>query len=298
MTDVARVTAQAKVNLLLRVLAKDVGGYHSIETILLRLDLGDDVRVRLTSGRSLDCTGPMLPAVGLGPTEQNLAYRAAAAYASATGWPDGFAIEIDKRIPVAAGLGGGSADAGAVLRALDALSPHPPGPAPARVGNAPRRADVPFMTVESPMALAWGRGERLLALPAPSARPVLLVVPDFGVSAKDAYTWLSADRGDFVAMAETEVFDLSVFASWDGLARVARNDLEAPVVRRHPFIGETVEDLRAMSTVAMMSGSGSTVFAVFDQLFAGMAAGSGPGVTCIATSTSERVLPVRVESLG
>jgi 4-diphosphocytidyl-2-C-methyl-D-erythritol kinase len=249
----ARVIAQAKINLLLRVLARDVGGYHSIETILLRLDLGDDVRVRITPDRSLDCTGSALPAGGLGPVEKNLAYRAAASYANATGWPQGFAIEINKRIPVAAGLGGGSADAGAVLRALDALSPNPLGPRLVELAT-PLGADVPFMTITSPMALAWGRGERLLALPAPSVRRDLLVVPDFGVSAKDAYAWLSADRGDY--MPETEVFDPELFSGWDGLARVARNDLEAPVVRRHPLIGEFVAGLRKAGLLAMMSGSG------------------------------------------
>ena len=290
MSKVAQVTAQAKINLLLRVLARDVGGYHSIETILLRLDLGDDVRVRVTAGRSLDCTGRALPAGGLGPIEENLAYRAAAAYANATGWPKGFAIEIDKHIPVAAGLGGGSADAGAVLRALDALSPNPLGDRLLELAT-PLGADVPFMTIESPMALAWGRGERLLALPAPDARDVLLIVPDFGVSAKDAYAWLSADRGDY--LPETEVFDPNLFAGWDGLVRVARNDLEAPVVRRHPLIGEMVGGLRRACPLAMMSGSGSTVFGVFDETFGADAGGSG--VTCIGTSTSERVLPVITE---
>lgn len=290
MSQVARVTAQAKINLLLRVLARDVGGYHSIETVLLRLDLGDDVRVRITAGRSLDCSGPTLPTGGLGPIEQNLAYRAAAAYASATGWPHGFAIEIDKHIPVAAGLGGGSADAGAVLRALDALSPNPLGARLLELAT-PLGADVPFMTIESPMALAWGRGERLLALPAPEARDVLLIVPNFGVSAKDAYSWLSTDRGDYVP--ETELFELGSFANWDSIAAVARNDLEAPVVRRHPLIGEFVGGLRRACPLAMMSGSGSTVFCVFDETF-GADAG-GPGMTCIATSTSERVLPVVTE---
>jgi len=128
MTSSARVVAQAKVNLVLRVLAREAGGYHSIETVFLRLDLGDDVEVRIAaSGRSLTCTGPAMPEAGLGPVEKNLAYRAAALYQEASGWPAGFAIEIGKRIPVGAGLGGGSADAGAVLRCLDALAPRPLG---------------------------------------------------------------------------------------------------------------------------------------------------------------------------
>src|SRR5215510_9881815 len=120
MSAEASVVAQAKVNLRLRVLARESSGFHSIETIFLRLDLGDDVRVRVRRAeRSIDCSGPAMPTEGLGAAEQNLAYRAAVAYADATGWPSGFAIEITKQIPVGGGMGGGSADAGAVLRVLD-----------------------------------------------------------------------------------------------------------------------------------------------------------------------------------
>ena len=124
MSPCARVAAQAKVNLLLRVLAREQSGYHSIETVFLRIGISDDVVIRTgdgVQGRSIDCTGEAMPESGLGAPDENLAYRAAVAYSSATGWPASFAIEIVKRIPVGAGLGGGSADGGAVLRALDAM---------------------------------------------------------------------------------------------------------------------------------------------------------------------------------
>ena len=117
MSPCARVAAQAKVNLLLRVLAREQSGYHSIETVFLRIGLTDDVVVRADDdvhGRSIDCAGEAMPESGLGAPDENLAYRAAIAYASATGWPAGFAIEIVKRIPVGAGLGGGVV-AGSVL---------------------------------------------------------------------------------------------------------------------------------------------------------------------------------------
>jgi 4-diphosphocytidyl-2-C-methyl-D-erythritol kinase len=162
-TPVARVSAQAKINLILRVLAREASGYHSIESVFLRLDLADQVTVRIAPGRTLDCHGATLPTAGLGPMERNLAFRAAVAYAEAVGWPSGFSIDVDKRIPVGAGLGGGSADAGAVLRALDALSPTPLGSRLVELAT-PLGADVPFMTIDSPMALAWGRGERLFPL--------------------------------------------------------------------------------------------------------------------------------------
>ena len=125
MTLLARVAAQAKVNLLLHVLAREASGYHSIETVFQRLDLADDVAVRIArrDARSTAAVRrcPRSDSVrpnGISPFAPRLAY------ADATGWPDGFAIELVKHIPAGGGLGGGSADAGAVLRALDALAPH------------------------------------------------------------------------------------------------------------------------------------------------------------------------------
>ena len=139
----ASVIAQAKVNLLLKVLAREADGYHQLETLFCRLALGDVVTVHaVPHGRSLDCVGPTMPPGGLGKVEDNLAWRAAAAFVDAAGWPDGFAIEITKHIPVGGGLGGGSADAGAVLRALNALAPTPLSPARLLHVSAQLGADV------------------------------------------------------------------------------------------------------------------------------------------------------------
>jgi 4-diphosphocytidyl-2-C-methyl-D-erythritol kinase len=288
----ARVIAQAKINLVLRVLARESTGYHSIETVMLRLDLGDRVRVRVASGRALDATGPAMPRDGLGPVEKNLAFRAAATYADATGWPSGFAIEIEKRIPVGGGLGGGSADAGAVLRALDALSPNPLGSALVELAT-PLGADVPFMTIESPMALAWGRGERLLPLHPLDTRAVVLAIPDFSVSTADAYAWLSNDRGTYAPVAS--VLAPESLATWESVAPIAMNDFEHVVARRHPTIARLVERLSGMGAlISMMSGSGSSVFGVFSS-DAGVTAGLAPGVQAIETRTSERVFRVELE---
>src|SRR5215210_4269971 len=103
----ARVHAQAKVNLHLRVLSKEESGFHSIETIYHRIELADELAIRIEADgrRVLDVQG-----ADLGPAESNLAYRAALAYADACGWPPGFSIELDKKIPAGAGLGGGSSD--------------------------------------------------------------------------------------------------------------------------------------------------------------------------------------------
>ena len=127
------------------------------------------------AGRST-ALGDVIPPDGLGPVEWNLAWRAAVAFADATGWPNDFAIEIQKRIPVAGGLGGGSADAAAVLRCLNALAPAPLSRDELLAIAAPLGADVPFLTMEAPLALAWGRGERLLALDPLPSRAVTLVV--------------------------------------------------------------------------------------------------------------------------
>src|SRR3954471_5603586 len=192
----ARVAAQAKVNLRLKILAQEVDGYHSIETIFARIDLADDVVVRVGKpGKSVDCRG-----ADIGPPEKNLAYRAAVAYEAATGWPDSFAIEITKRIPAGGGLGGGSPDAGAVLRALDALSPHPLGPRLVTLA-AELGSDVPFLTLDTPFALAWSRGERLMPLPTLPWHPVVIITPPAGIATADAYSWVAESRMGFAATA-------------------------------------------------------------------------------------------------
>jgi 4-diphosphocytidyl-2-C-methyl-D-erythritol kinase len=292
----ARVRAQAKVNLLLHVLAREASGYHSIETIFQRLDLADDVRVTIGEGRTLDCHGAAIPAAGLGAVEANLAYRAAVAYSDATGWPSGFAIELEKRIPVGAGLGGGSADAGAVLRALDALAPNPLGPRIIEIASA-LGADVPFMTTESPMALGWGRGERLHPLPVLESRPVLIIVPDFPIPTSAAYAWVSADRGSYEPAAT--VITPESIATWEGIAALGSNDFESAVARRHPIIAELLDELRAADALlTLMSGSGSTVYGVFADAPDAAAIARSVGLTTIPTRTSDRVCRVEVENRG
>jgi 4-diphosphocytidyl-2-C-methyl-D-erythritol kinase len=262
-----QVQAQAKVNLRLRVLEREPGGYHQLETIFLRIALADLVRVRvLPSGRSLDCAGPAIPTVGLGPVEKNLAWRAATAYADASGWPRGFAIAIEKHIPVGGGLGGGSADAGAVLRALDAIAPRPLGEAGLVSLAASLGSDVPFLASALTSAIGRGRGERLEPLPAPPVRPLVLVIPPFAVNTGEAYGWVAAARAaGALPMHADPPLDAGALGRWDALARVAANDFEPVVAARHPSIATAVRALRdAGATIAMMSGSGSTVFGVFE----------------------------------
>lgn len=292
------VAAQAKVNLRLRILARETSGFHQLETLLLRLELADTVVVRRTpSTRSLDVTGADDAAIG--PTERNLAWRAAIAYCDVAGWSDGFAIELEKRIPIGGGLGGGSADAGAVLRAMDAMSARPLGEAALLRIAFTLGADVPFVTSGHAYALAWGRGERLLGLKAPPRRGVALIVPDFGVSTREAYSWLEAPRASSVPLGDTGgMLTPALLGDWTRLAALAVNDFEPVVVTRHPILADLLDGLRGMGCApAMMSGSGSVVFGVMPADSPSVTFGHRPGeapppVRGLATASAERVEPV------
>jgi 4-diphosphocytidyl-2-C-methyl-D-erythritol kinase len=293
-----QVAAQAKLNLRLRILAREASGFHQLETLLLRVDLADVIRVRrTTSARSLDVSGDADPAV-IGPTERNLAWRAAVAYADVAGWTDGFALELEKRIPIGGGLGGGSADAGAVLRAMDAMAKRPLGEAALLRIAFTLGADVPFLTTAHPFALAWGRGERLLALKAPPSRPVVLLVPSFGVNTKEAYRWLESPRASSMPLGDvTGILKPSALGSWKHIAALAVNDFEPVVSTRHPEIAALAHGLRDMGCApAMLSGSGSVVFGVhpgenFGVRFVDAHEGE-TSVRAVVTRTSDRVEPV------
>lgn len=264
----ARAMAQAKVNLALRVLAREESGFHQIETVFQRLALADLVTVRQSASRTLDvrfAEGTRI--TDLGPVEQNLAWRAADAYAAIAGSPRGWAIEIEKRIPVGGGLGGGSADAAAVLRALDALAARPLGTS-ALVDIAARLgADVAFLASDSELALAWGRGERMLDLPPLAPAAVLLVVPDFGVHTGHAYAALAAHRAAGGVQAGATWRSPRSLGSWSAVAADAVNDFEPVVFEQHPALATVRAQLAGLpqTVLAMMSGSGSTLFAVQAQ---------------------------------
>jgi 4-diphosphocytidyl-2-C-methyl-D-erythritol kinase len=251
-----KTLAQAKLNLALRVLGKLSNGYHSIETVFIRLELGDGVEVRTTSGkRSLECDS-----MRDWPPEKNLAYRAASAYADETGWPKGFELEIVKNIPIGGGLGGGSADAAAVLRILNELSSKPL--ATERLLELAGRigSDVPFLASGFVMALAWGRGEKLLGLPPLPPRDVRLFVPPYGVPTGDAYAALSAARG--AGPARTAGLTAEMFSDWESAAANSKNDFEAVVRRSRVEIDKWLKTGERFRLFCRLSGSGSTVFLV------------------------------------
>ena len=257
----ARVEAQAKLNLFLRVLAREESGYHLIETLFQRIALADTVTVRTdVAGRSLDCDD-----AATGPADKNLGWRAATVFAAATGWPAGFAIEITKRIPVGGGLGGGSADGAAVLRALNALAPAPLGPGPLSDLAFELGADVPYLLGAHALALGTGRGERLLGLTALPARAVLLLVPPFGVASREAFAWHAESRGGGSPPSRRDALVVPSPLDWDAVANQSTNDLEGCVFGRHPQLAELRDALdRSGARLARMTGSGSTIFGVYD----------------------------------
>jgi 4-diphosphocytidyl-2-C-methyl-D-erythritol kinase len=295
----ARVEAQAKLNLFLRVLAREESGYHQIETLFCRIALSDTVTVRAGgASRRIDVTGDRVPAHGLGPAEDNLAWRAAAAYADATGFPSGFEITIEKRIPVGGGLGGGSADAGAVLRALNTLNPDPITTSALLQLAASLGSDVPFVTQDrSTLALAWGRGERLMPLPALPSSAVWLLIPSVAVSTADAYGWLHP-----LSQRASGAIEPSQLVDWNAVAALASNDLEAAVGARVPIIGILLANLRQPETlgllgpspIVVMTGSGSTVAVISGERpkMAFQAPPAIAGVDVVETETSPFVEPV------
>jgi len=253
------VSAHAKANVLLRILARETSGFHQLETLFTLLELADELTVeRIASGIDLAVEG-----AETGPVEANLAYRAAAMVLDATGRSFGVRMHLPKQIPVGAGLGGGSADGAAALHAVNALAGnavprHEMLQFAARLGS-----DVPFLASGVPFALAWGRGERMFRLPPPPAAPALLVIPPFGVNTGKAYELLSQGR-DWSQGRGSVVLEHDALTTWGGIARLGGNDFEVPVFGTEPGLRALFERLCATRPLlARLSGSGSALIAIY-----------------------------------
>ena len=260
MTEPLSGPAHAKANLFLRVLHRETGGFHGIETLFCRLDLADELVVQRTDapGVTVEVDGP-----DTGPPDANLAVRAAHAVLDATGRRFGVHIALTKRIPIGAGLGGGSADAATALALVNQLAGNAIPRAELLHQAAHLGADVPFCLSGASLALAWDHGERMLALPALPAAPALLLTPPVAVSTRDAYAWLDAARGDAVRRGAL-CLDPSALAGWSDVARMAGNDFESVVFGRLPAVREAFEAMaRTRPLLCRMTGSGSTVIAVY-----------------------------------
>lgn len=257
--DRVQAHAHAKVNLLLRILARETSGYHQIETVFQLLELTDDLEVtRSAAGVTLDVHGP-----DLGPVADNLAVRAAELVLDATGRKFGVAITLTKRIPVRAGLGGGSSDAAAVLHAVNALAGHAvPRQELLQLGTR-LGADVAFFASGAKAAVAWGRGERLFRVAAPPAAPALIAVPAIAVATPDAYRWWDEMHPEPAARGPV-VLDAEALGTWGSIGRLGGNDFEVPVFSRHPPLRVVFERLAATGPLwVRLCGSGAAVAAVY-----------------------------------
>ncbi len=263
MTPVGRgvrveVRAHAKVNLDLRVLGVRPDGYHELRTVFQTIELHDVLVFRSRPGPfALRCR-----AAGVPLDASNLIWKAAAALWTALGRAGSVSdttVAIGKKIPVQSGLGGGSADAAAALMALGRLWGGAPLALLREVG-ATLGADVPFFLAGG-TALGLGRGEEIYPLVDLPPHWIVIVRPPFGVSTAEAYAWYDEDR----AAGLREIRELQLLpVPWPSRAAQMINDLEPPVLRRHPEIGLLKAHLKdAGAVAAAMSGSGSAVFGLF-----------------------------------
>jgi 4-diphosphocytidyl-2-C-methyl-D-erythritol kinase len=284
-----RVPAPAKVNLFLEVLGKRADGYHEIATLLVAIDLADDLEFAPAADGtlSLTCDDPGLPT---GP--DNLVIRAASRLRDATGCTAGAEIRLTKRIPWAAGLGGGSSDAAATLVGLNELWKLGLSPAAlARIG-AGIGSDVPFF-LNGPAAWCTGRGELVSPAPVGRSLDLVLVKPAEGLSTADVYrrvTVPASPTNGASARAALAAGDV------EALGRALHNRLEGPAFELAPAVAEWRQRLKSTGAAGcLMSGSGSCLFAlcrntaearrVHDDLSRGWASGaSSPTRTFLVRS--------------
>lgn len=244
----------AKINLFLRVLGRRPDGYHDIVTVMARISLFDTVRLAFGQPSiSVACTHPSVPR-----DETNLAYRAAQLFFGALHARDGVAISIEKAIPVGAGLGGGSSNAASVLAALNERYGFPFSVSGLIEIGLKIGADVPFFLFGR-SAVARGIGEQLEAFEGMPQRSVVLVCPEFQVSTAWAYANLNLRLTNHQKNCNCSSFQGLLTAG-----TLLSNDLEQVTIGEFPEIGVMKEVLLDLGAeIALMSGSGPTVFGLF-----------------------------------
>jgi 4-diphosphocytidyl-2-C-methyl-D-erythritol kinase len=266
-------TSPCKVNLLLNILGRRSDGFHDLETVMQPVNLCDELAFeRATSRIELSCSDKSLPVDG-----GNLVFRAAEKFKSAAGITTGVKIHLEKRIPLAAGLGGGSGNAATTLLALNELFGQPLGHDKLFEIAAALGSDIPFFLQRQP-ALAVGRGEKIQPLenfPALANKAILLIHPGFGISTPWAYQnlarfpkALNGQKGraqKLISLLQTK--DLTTAAT------EFYNSLEAPAFEKFPILKMFKEFLAANGAAALMSGSGSTTFAICENLAAARSIG-------------------------
>jgi 4-diphosphocytidyl-2-C-methyl-D-erythritol kinase len=262
--------SSCKVNLLLNILGRRADGFHELETVLQPVPVCDRLSVGVAApGVHLTCNDPRLPTDGT-----NLVHRAASAFLAAAGVKDGVRIHLEKKIPLAAGLGGGSGNAATTLLALNDLFVGPLTPAQLHGLAASLGSDVPFFLQSKP-ALATGRGEIIQPLepfPALNGVALLLIHPGFGISTAWAYQQLAHHPSALNGTPGRGPRLVALLQQADLAPAGAEfyNSLEAPALTKYPILELYQEFLRQNGAAAtLMSGSGSTTFALAPNWAAG-----------------------------
>jgi len=259
-TTSLRIRAFAKINLCLHVMGKRADGYHELRTIFQAISLHDTLDISITPGTS---------AVELGLTSNdetlvgpdNLVLRAIDAICRQIGFKGSVSVHLEKKIPVARGLGGGSSDAAAALIGMMRLTDcEVPLPRLMEIA-AGLGADVPFFLFGG-RALAVNRGDEIYPLPNGPKRTILVVSPrDIGVSTKDAYEWISAE---LTRLSKPNRIWGFCALCWSRQGAGISNDFEGPVFSRYPRLGEIRDALLERGAAdAALAGSGSAVFGIF-----------------------------------
>jgi 4-diphosphocytidyl-2-C-methyl-D-erythritol kinase len=262
MSDCFTLPAFAKVNLMLRVLGRRADGYHEIETVFQTITLHDRLTFEANDRREIEivCDAPGVPG---GP--ENLVHRAAAALRERYGMPRGARITLEKNIPAQGGLGGGSADAAVALIGLARLWKVAAETEELAVIGARLGSDVPFFLTGG-TALGRGTGTIITPLPDVPETPLVVVTPEARVSTAEGYKALNAralTKGEAAANLSVSRAESRISGS---LCEVMRNDFEAVILGMSPEVGRAREALlRAGARCALLSGSGSSLFGVFDS---------------------------------
>ena len=254
-----------KVNLILNILGKRADGFHELETLMHPVAACDDLSfARVPRGLHLTCNDPQLPVDG-----GHLVHRAATSFLQATEIRDGVRIHLEKKLPLAAGLGGGSANAAITLLGLNEIFGKPLTTQALNRIAASLGSDIPFFLQPRP-ALATGRGEQVQSLdffPALRGSSILLIHPGFGISTAWAYQTLTrfpAALNGIPGRAQ-KLVSLLQTSDLNNAGAQFYNSLEAPALEKYPILALYQEFLREQgAAVSLMSGSGSTTFAIFD----------------------------------
>jgi 4-diphosphocytidyl-2-C-methyl-D-erythritol kinase len=253
------ILAPAKINLYLEVLGKRPDGYHEIETLILAVELNDEIHIAPDETGRLRLT---CDAADLSAGDDNLVLQAARLLRQRTGCTRGASIGLEKRIPWAAGLGGGSSDAAATLAGLNELWELGLSTDQLALMGAELGSDVPFF-FHAPAAVCTGRGEKVKPVAAGRAFDIVLVKPPMGLNTAEVYREQAAQQAETAPPGSEAAVAALKDGDVEALGRALHNRLQAPAMRMRPALAELHQRMqRTAPAGCLMSGSGSCLFAL------------------------------------